>query len=105
MLRLSLVSNRRFTASMVLLVTPLIFASLSAVPAAALGGHARGFVIPAGITAEFTNAGFQACNDLSWGLELNGASQVEGSKPYGCFSQSAPDVTIGPFPTPTVLRI
>jgi hypothetical protein len=80
-------------------------AAVHAAPASAAGGPSE-FVIPAGLTAQFTGASFGACNSLSWGYQLNsGADQVQAAKPSGCFSEAAPDVTIGPFATTTTLRV
>jgi hypothetical protein len=74
-------------------------------PASAAGGPSQ-FVIPAGVTAQFSGVTFGACNGLSWGYQLNsGADQVQASKPSGCFSEAAPDVTIGPFASTTTMRV
>ena len=75
------------------------------VPASAVGGPAGGFILPAGRTAQLTNAAFSACNDLTWGYQANGSNFPQVTKSSGCFSQSAPDVTIGPFSTATTLKL
>jgi hypothetical protein len=64
------------------------------------------FTIPMGSTASFTNVQFGACNSLTWGYQVNGgANQVQATFPGGCGSGTAPNVTIGPFATPTTLRV
>lgn len=66
------------------------------------------FVIPAGATAAFTGATFGACNSLTWGFQLDppvGAQQDQFTKPAGCFSTTAPDVTIGASAAPRTLRV
>jgi hypothetical protein len=76
----------------------------AATPASAVGPGL--FVIPPGGTAAFTGAGFGACNNLTWGYQLSfGAPQDQFTKPGGCFSLPAPNATIGPAPTPRVLRV
>ena len=73
---------------------------------AARGGtFATGIIVPAGTTVTFDDPTFSACNNLSWGYNV-GAGDVElGSKVYGCFAQTDPDVTVGPFATAVVLRV
>jgi len=72
----------------------------------ASGGPPGGFIIPAGSTASFTNVQFGACNNLSWGYQLNGGpNHVQFTFAGGCGSGSAPDVTIGPFAATTALRV
>src|SRR6266581_3218789 len=74
--------------------------------AMASGGPPGGFIIPAGSTASFTNVQFGACNNLSWGYQLNGGpNHVQFTFAGGCGSGSAPDVTIGPFAATTALRV
>ena len=74
--------------------------------ARSIGGPPGGFVIPAHATASFTNNAFNACNNLSWGYQLDfGPNVTQATKPAGCFAQTAPDVTIGPFATPHLLRV
>lgn len=84
----------------------LLAALAPGLTAIAAGGPPGGFTIPGGSTASFTDAQFAACNHLSWGYQLNGGpNHVQATKLVGCFSQSAPDVTIGPFTTPMTLRV
>jgi hypothetical protein len=68
------------------------------------------FIIPAGDTATFTNPQFGACNNLSWGYQLNGVTNVVlFTKPLSCApgpdQNAGPNVTIGPFPTPMTLLV
>ena len=71
------------------------------------GAFATGIVIPAGqeVTLEF--ASFSACNQLSYGYQVNlGANFIVDSKAYGCASELAVGgITIGPFPTAVLLRV
>jgi hypothetical protein len=89
----------------------LLAALAPGVTAIAIGGPSGGFIIPGGSTASFTNAQFSACNNLSWGYQLDGgANVVLFTKPYSCvdpgpLQYAGPDVTIGPFATPMVLRV
>jgi hypothetical protein len=84
----------------------LLAALVPGTAAMATGGPAGGFTMPGGSTATFTNVQFGACNNLSWGYQLNGgANQVQATFPGGCTTGSAADVTIGPFATPTALRV
>ena len=97
---------RRLNVRLLLASAAAAFLGLLPVAAAATGGPAGGFVIPAGSTASFSAITFGACNNLSWGYQLNGgANQVQATFAGGCTSGTAPDVTIGPFATPTSLRI
>ncbi len=50
----------------------LLAALVPGATAMASGGPPGGFIIPAGSTASFTNVQFGACNNLSWGYQLNG---------------------------------
>ncbi len=98
---------RRFKSSTMLAATVAVVAALApGVNALAIGSPPGGFVIPIGSTASFTNVRFGACNNLSWGYQLNGgANQVQFTFPGGCGSGTAPNVTIGPFATPQTLRV
>ncbi len=76
------------------------------VTALAVGSPPGGFVIPIGSTASFTNVQFGACNSLTWGYQLNGGpNQDQHTFAGGCVTGTGPDVTIGPFATPTTLRV
>jgi len=90
-----------------LAATSALLAALAPGTAAiAIGGPPGGFVIPATSTASFTNVQFGACNNLSWGYQLNGgANQIQHTFAGGCTSGSGPNVTIEPFATPTTLRV
>ena len=47
-----------------------------------------------------------ACNDLSWGYTTTGSGNtVLGGKPYGCFTETEAETTVGPFATAVVLRV
>jgi hypothetical protein len=98
---------RRLTTLSILTVSFVLLAVFgSGVTALAVGSPPGGFIIPIGSTANFTNISFGACNSLSWGYQLNGGSnQVQATFPGGCGGGSAPNVTIGPFATPTTLRV
>jgi hypothetical protein len=66
------------------------------------------FVIPSANTALFTGAAFGACNNLTWGYQLDppiGAEQDQFTKPYGCFSRTAPNVTISAAATTRSMRV
>jgi hypothetical protein len=79
--------------------------ALAAAPASAVGPGL--FVLPQGAVATFTNATFGACNNLTWGTQLNpplGAQNDQLTFPGGCTSATAPDVTIGPFDDDVTLR-
>lgn len=97
--------------SVVLALMGLGFGASAATPSGSathemIGSPPGGFVIPAHATASFTNAEFGACNNLSWGYQLDaGPNMVQATFPGGCFSQTAPDVTIGPFAAPTLVRV
>ena len=72
------------------------------------GTFATGIIIPAGQTATFTNVhwALTPCDRLTYGYQLNlGALVPLASKPVGCFDAALPNVTIGPYPTATLLRI
>ena len=74
--------------------------------ALAVGGPAGGFTIPAGQTASFTNVHYSACNNLTWGYQVNGGStQAAGNFGGGCHTGTGADATIGPFATDMTLRI
>lgn len=74
--------------------------------ALSIGSPAGGFVLGVGATATFTNNSFGACNNLSWGYQLDsGPNVTQATKPGGCFAQTAPDVTVGPFTTSHVIRV
>jgi len=98
---------RRFYSSTILAATVAVVVALApGVNAFAIGSPPGGFVIPIGSTASFTNVLFGACNNLSWGYQLNGgANHVQFTFPGGCGSGTGPNVTIGPFTTPQSLRV
>jgi hypothetical protein len=98
---------RRVTALTILAAASVLAATAAqAVTALAIGSPAGGFVIPIGSTASFTNVQFGACNNLTWGYQLNGgANQDQFTFPGGCGTGTGPSVTIGPFATPTSLRV
>ncbi len=98
---------RRFYSSTILAASVAVVAALApGVNGLAVGSPPGGFVIPIGSTARFTNVLFGACNNLSWGYQLNGgANQVQFTFPGGCGSGTAPNVTIGPFATPQTFRV
>src|SRR5258708_6837705 len=100
-------SMRRVTALTILAAASVLAVTAAqAVPALAIGSPAGGFVIPIGSSASFTNVQFGACNNLTWGYQLNGgANQAQFTFPGGCGTGSGPSVTIGPFATPTSLRV
>ncbi len=63
-------------------------------------------MIPAGSTASFTNVQFGACNSLTWGYQLNaGPNQNQFTFGGGCGSATGPNLTIGPFASPTTVRV
>ena len=74
---------------------------------AARGGtFLEGIVIPAGSTATLSNAVIGACNDLTYGYQINSGPVVPvDNKPYGCHEIGAAGTTVGPFPTAVLLRI
>lgn len=73
---------------------------------AARGGtFATGIIVPAGSTVTFNDPTLSACNELLWGYETGGVSVQLGSKPYGCTTTTAADITVGPFATAVVLRV
>jgi hypothetical protein len=78
-----------------------------ATPVSAIGGPVGGFVLPPGSTATFSGIDFGACNNLGWGYSLNfGPDLVQATRQGNCVTHmSAPDVTIGPFATPTNVRV
>ncbi len=98
---------RRFSSSMIVAATIAVVAAVApGVDAVAIGSPPGGFIIPIGSTASFTNIVFGACNNLTWGYQLNGgANQNQATFPGGCGSGTAPDVTIGPFTTAQTLRV
>jgi hypothetical protein len=85
----------------------LLAAVALAGPVSATGGPVGGFVLPAGTTATFSGIDFAACNNLGWGYSLNfGPDQVQATRQGNCVTHMpAPDVTIGPFATPTTVRV
>jgi hypothetical protein len=85
----------------------LLAALAVATPASAIGGPPGGFVLPPGSTATFSGIDFGACNNLGWGYSLNfGPDQVQATRQGNCVTHmTAPDVTIGPFATPTNVRV
>src|SRR5258708_26968232 len=99
---------RRVTALTILAAASVLAVTAAqAVPALAIGSPAGGFVIPIGSSASFTNVQFGACNNLTWGYQLNGgANPTPFTFPPGCRTGSRPTVAIGPFappPSPPVL--
>jgi hypothetical protein len=74
---------------------------------AAQGGtFATGIVIPAGSTAMLSNAIISACNEITYGYEVNlGADVAVDTKPMGCATVAADGATVGPFSTAVLLRI
>jgi len=98
---------RRVTSSTIVAVTIALLATLTpGVPAFAIGSPPGGFIIPVGSTASFTNVQFGACNSLTWGYQLNaGPNQDQFTFGGGCGTGTGPNVTIGPFATPTTLRV
>ena len=72
------------------------------------GTFAEGVVIPAGHVAILSDAHWNLtpCDRLTYGYQLNAGALVPlASKPFGCFDAPVAGVTIGPFPTATLLRI
>jgi hypothetical protein len=98
---------RRVLASSVVASAFALLAVLASVAdALALGGPPGGFVVPPGSTASFTNITFGACNSLTWGFQLNGGpNMAQFTFGGGCGSATARSMTIGPFATPTTLRV
>src|SRR5258708_9056912 len=98
-------SMRRVTALTILAAASVLAVTAAqAVPALAIGSPAGGFVIPIGSSASFTNVQFGACNNLTWGYQLNGgANQAQFTFPGGCGTGSGPTVAVGPFAPPTSL--
>jgi hypothetical protein len=98
---------RRVTALTILAAASVLAAAAAqAVTALAIGSPPGGFVIPIGSTVSFTNVQFGACNNLTWGYQLNGgANQPQFTFPGGCGTGTGPNVTIGPFTTATPLRV
>jgi hypothetical protein len=98
---------RRVMALTILAAASVLAATAAqAVTALAIGSPAGGFVIPIGSTASFTNVQFSACNNLTWGYQLNGGqNQAQFTFPGGCGTGTGPSVTIGPFATPTTLLV
>lgn len=68
---------------------------------AAEGGELR----PATATATLSAITLSADNQLTVGYELGGVAHVIGTKPAFGRTVTLPDVTVGPFPTGTPLRI
>src|SRR5258708_10577328 len=69
-------SMRRVTALTILAAASVLAVTAAqAVPALAIGSPAGGFVIPIGSSASFTNVQFVACNNLTWGYQLNGGGK------------------------------
>jgi hypothetical protein len=98
---------RRVTSLTIVAVTIALLAALTpGVSAFAIGSPPGGFIIPMGSTASFTNVQFSACNSLTWGYQLNaGPNQNQFTFGGGCGTGTGPNVTIGPFATPTTLRV
>lgn len=70
------------------------------------GTFATGIIIPAGHTATFTDPTLSACNDITYGYQLNFGSNVPlANKGYDCDSILQSDTTIGPYATATLLRV
>jgi len=99
--------NRRTALKSLAPVLALLGAVALATPASAIGGPPGGFVLPPGSTATFSGIDFAACNNLGWGYSLNfGPDQVQATRHGDCATHMpAPDVTIGPFATPTNVRV
>lgn len=97
----------RWTALKVLAPMLALVAAMAPATASAIGGPAGGFVLPPGTTASFTGIDFGACNNLGWGYNLNlGPDLVQATRQGDCVNHMpAPNVTIGPFATPTTLRV
>jgi hypothetical protein len=99
--------NRRTALKSLAPVLALVAGIALATPASAIGGPPGGFVLPPGSTATFSGIDFGACNNLGWGYSLNfGPDQVQATRQGNCVTHMpAPDVTIGPFATPTNVRV
>lgn len=70
------------------------------------GTYATGIIIPAGMTATFTQTLLSACNNLTYGYSASsGAGGDLGSKAYGCGNVPLSDQTVGPFDTAVILRV
>jgi FecR protein len=72
------------------------------------GTFATGIIVPAGRTATFTGARFDACDVLSYGYELDldpVTSVTLGSKAQGCANVAVPNQTIGPFDHAVLIRV
>lgn len=70
------------------------------------GTFATGIIVPAGATVTFDDPTFSACNELSWGYTTTGSGNTTlGTKVFGCFDQTDPDATVGPWATAVVLRV
>ena len=63
-------------------------------------------VIPAGHTVHFTGITFSACNNLTWGYQINSDDPViVASGAAACGFAFADDLVIGPFPSDVTLRV
>jgi hypothetical protein len=71
------------------------------------GGSESGgiFTVPAGCSVTFDDPTLSACNDLTWGYQLDGVSTDVNNKPGGCDTQTYADLTIGPFESDRTLRV
>lgn len=64
------------------------------------------FLIPAGQTATLSDIVLSACNDLTYGYQVDGGAFTElGGKDYGCTTTGESDAVIGPFPTAVILNL
>jgi len=72
----------------------------------AQAAQATELVLPKGEVAKVTSVKFNACNNLSYGYQLDGGGALIklAAKPSGCGSFSAPASKVGPFPAQHVLR-
>ena len=64
-------------------------------------------LLPAGQTARLSDTVLSACNDLTYGYQVDGGPlTVLGEKDYGCVAPiPQADATIGPFPTAVIVRL
>jgi len=69
------------------------------------GTFATGIIVPAGATVTFDDPTLSACNALTWGYNVGSGDQALGGKTAGCFDETEPDTTVGPFATAVVLRV
>src|SRR5258708_9323398 len=96
---------RRVTALTILAAASVLAVTAAqAVPALAIGSPAGGFVIPIGSSASFTNVQFGACNNLTWGYQLNGGgNQAQFPFSRGCGTRGGPRPAIRRFAPRTSL--